>query len=160
MAEIEGLDGAEFEDEVEEDENGAEPAEDEADEQEEEKEPEDDSVPWLGHNQERIISYDERVTKCTHKAKDGRKFLVCHACNKALNCDNDTHHMALNCCPPKVLGQWAKEWSLKQKRIKTVKGQRGGPTSRDAPSKRVKDAEMALKPEEVAEHLEMKEPKW
>ena len=43
VTEIEGLDGAEFEDEVEEDET--EPAEDEADEQEEEKEPEDDPVP-------------------------------------------------------------------------------------------------------------------
>ena len=141
VAEIEGLDGAEFEDEAEEDENGTEPAEEEDDdEQEEEKAPEedDDPAPWFDHNQEHIISYDEWVTKCTHKAKDGRKFMACHACNKALKRDNDTglwnHHMALNCCPPKVLGQWAKEWSLKQKRIKTA--------------------------EEVAEHLKMKEPKW
>ena len=142
---------------------GTEPAEDEADEQEEEKEPEDDPVPWLDHNQEHIISYDEWVAKCTHKDKDGRKHMVCRACNKALKCDNGTglwnHHMALNCCPPKVLGQWAKEWSLKQKRLKTAKRQRGSPTSRDAP-KQVKDAEMALKPEDVAEHLRMKEPKW
>ena len=63
------------------------------DEQEEEKAPEeDDPVPWLDHSQGHILSYDEWVTKCTHKAKDGRKFMVC---------------MALNCCPPKVLGQWA-----------------------------------------------------
>ena len=53
VTEIEGLDGAEFEDEVEEDENGTEPAEEEDDdEQEEEKAPEeDDPVPWLDHNQ-------------------------------------------------------------------------------------------------------------
>ena len=105
-------------------------------EQEEEKEPEDDPAPWLDNSQEHIISYDDWVTKCTHKDKDGRKRMICRACNKALKCDNDTglcnHHMALNCCPPKVLGQCAKEWSLKQKRSKTAKGQRGSPTSRDA----------------------------
>ena len=103
------------------------------------------------------------MTKLTHQDEDGRKHMICRACNKALKCDNDTglwnHHMALNCCPPKVLGQWAKEWSLKQKRIKTAKGQRGSPTSKDAP-KHVKDAGMDLKPEEVAEHLKMKDPKW
>ena len=62
--------------------------------------------------------------------------------------------MALKCCPPKVLNQWAKEWSLKQKRIKTAKGQRGSPTSKDAPQ-HVKDADMDLKPEDVAKHLKI-----
>ena len=70
--------------------------------------------------------------------------------------------MALNCCPPKVLNQWAKEWTIKQKemgkRIKTAKGQQGSPTSKDAP-KHVKDADMDLKPEDVAKHLKMKDPK-
>ena len=83
-----------------------------------------------------------------------------------LRCDNDTglwnHHTALNCCPPKVLNQWAKEWTIKQKemgkRIKTAKGQQGSPTSKDAP-KHVKDANMDLKPEDVAKHLKMKDPK-
>ena len=163
VTEFKGFDDEEFEDEVEDDENGTEPADDESDGQEEEKEPEGDPVPWLDHmSQERILSYDERVAKCTHEDKDGRKHMVCRACNKALKCDNDTglwnHHMALNCCPPKVLNQWAKEWSLKQKRIKTAKGQRGSPTAKDAP-KHVKDADMDLKPEDVAEHLKMKGPK-
>ena len=70
--------------------------------------------------------------------------------------------MALNCCPPKVLNQWAKEWTIKQKemgkRIKTAKGQQGSPISKDAP-KHVKDANMDLRPEDVAEHLKMKDPK-
>ena len=116
--------------------------------------------------QERILSYDEWVAKCTHKNRDGSKNMVCRACNKALRCDNDTglwnHHMALNCCPPKVLNQWAKEWTIKQKemgkRIKTAKGQQGSPTSKDAP-KHVKDADMDLKPEDVAKHLKMEDPK-
>ena len=90
VTEIEGLDEAEFEDEVDEDETGTEPADDEADEQEEEKEPEEDSVPWLDHDQKHIINYDELVTKCTHEDKDGREHMICRACNKALKCDNDT----------------------------------------------------------------------
>ena len=49
------------------------------------------------------------------------------------------------------IARWAKEWSIKQKRIKTAKGQRGSPTSRDAP-KHVKDAEMALKPDRAFEN--------
>ena len=166
VTEIEGLEEEEeFEGEVEEDENGTEPADEESDGQEEEKEK--DTVPWLDHMfQERILSYDEWVAKCTHKNRDGSKNMVCRACNKALRCDNDTglwnHHMALNCCPPKVLNQWAKEWTIKQKemgkRIKTAKGQQGSPTSKDAP-KHVKDADMDLKPEDVAKHLKMKDPK-
>ena len=167
VTEIEGLGEEEFEDEVDDDENGTEPADDESDEQEEEKEPEGDTVPWLDHMfQERVLSYDEWVAKCTHKDRDGRKIMFCRACNKVLRCDNDTglwnHHMALNCCPPKVLNQCAKEWTIKQKemgkRIKTAKGQQGSPTSKDAP-KHVKDANMDLKPEDVAKHLKMKDPK-
>ena len=56
-------------------------------------------------------------------------------------------------------GPWSMGKECKQKRIKTAKGQRGSPTSKDAP-KHVKDADMALNPEEVAEHLKMKDPKW
>ena len=100
--------------------------EDDDGEQEEEKAPEeeekDDAVPWLDHMfHQRVLSYDEWVAKCAHKDKNGRKFMVCHACQKSLKCDNDSglwnHHMAINCCAPKVLNPWAQEWALKQKRI-------------------------------------------
>ena len=92
MQEIEGLGGAEFEEEAEEDENGAEPAEEDDDgDQDEEKAPEeeDDPVPWLDHNN-RVLSYEEWVAKCAHKDKSGHKFMVCHACQKALKSDNDS----------------------------------------------------------------------
>ena len=114
--------------------------EDEAD-QDEEKAPEgeDDPAPWLAHSN-RVLSYEEWVVECAHKDKNGHKFMVCHACQKALRSGNDSglwnHHMAIDCCPAKVLNQWAKEWTIQQKKIKASrqpKGSRGSPTSKNAP---------------------------
>ena len=157
---IEGLDDAEYEEEAEEDENGAEPADEDDDgERDEEKAPEeeDDPVPWLDHMyKKRVLSYEEWVAKCAHKDKNGRKFMVCHACQKALKCDNDSGLWNHNCCPAKVLNQWAKEC---RRRWPSSKRSRGSPTSKNAPQ-HVANADMVLEPEDVAKHFKMKDPKW